>query len=458
MVKDMTRGNALRSLLTFALSYALTYMLSYIYSLTDSIMVSHYVSEHALGAIGAISPLASTLCMFFIDTVSGFSVLAGRGIGEGSSDKVSAIMKASISLTLISTVPIAILAMILTNPLMSVMNISDGFSSDSSIYFILSMIAMPLSVISALYASMFRALGDSSMPAKISIAGGFLNVVFNFIFLRVIPLGIAGAGLGTVCSSLVTIIAYIVIAQRGIPLLTVKIKELRLNHGVSRELLSFGVPLGLLGLITTSGSVLLQASINTFSDAVVTGISIGDKILRLVWMLICSFENALLFFGSQNAGAENYKRVRSGYRICTAAMLICGAVCAVLFITCGGSICRLFIGDAGSVESSEIIGYTTSYLTTQIVFFPFMALIASLRGFIKGVTLSRSLVFCGVVELLSRVAALLASSMPSVSEVARLKMIYMVNPIAWICVPVFLLILLIGYIKKNKELNIFTLK
>lgn len=458
MVKDMTRGSVAKCFLTFAFSYMLTSMLTYIYSFTDSIMVSHYVGEYALGAIGAISPIANTLHSFFQATVAGFSVIAGRSVGEGNTERVSSIVKNSVLLTLISTVPIAILSIILTNPLIAAMNISDGFSSTSRICFIFSMISIPISTLSAMYASMFRALGDSATPTKISIASGFLNVVFNFILLRIIPLGVAGASLGSVLAALAALIAYIAFSKRNIPILTIKIRELRFDSTLSRELLSFGLPLGLLSAIIAFSSVMLQASVNTFSDAVVTGISLGDRLLTLVWQIICAFENSLLFFGSQNAGAGNFKRIKSGYRICTASMLICGAVFAVLFITCGGWICKLFIKDIGSSGSIDVIKYATSYLSTQIVFFPFMASLASLRGFIKGVTLSRSVVFSGVVEILSRAVVLLLSKASSVSEAVRLKIIYMANPAAWICVSIFLLALLLGYIKKNRELNVFSFK
>ncbi len=451
MVKDLTQGKPRRVITMFALSMLASSMMSYVYSTTDSIMVSWFVDKHALGAISAITPAMSMIEGFLAATIGGFAIFAGRVFGAGDHARLRKLMANATMLTAVTVLPIAILACIFADPMLHLMNTPEGFWRDAHIYYLIIMGAMPVSAISWVCASMFRALGDSKTPMMISGICGALNVAFNFTFLKLIPLGIAGAAVGTVCSSVVGSVMYVIRLRRRMPLLLFGRADIHFSRPIIRILLSNGLPMGLLNSVVSIGATVLQIAINGHSEAVITGIATGGRLLSIIWIFIQVYESALVYFCAQNLGAGRYDRVHEGIRSTTVIMLILGAACAAFSIFCGEFVYRLYVGWGNDAETTAIVKYAGEYIFTQVIFFPFMVGLCAPRGALKGIGNTVPAVMCGVIELMARITVSVISVNANIADEAKLWLLYFAGPAAWVGATVFLVILLPRALKRMEQ-------
>ena len=79
------------------------------------------------------------------------------------------------------------------------------------------------------------------------------------------------------------------------------------------------------------GHVLMQGLINPFGTALIAGYTAAVKVDTFAVMPILSLGSALSTFAAQNVGAEDFGRVRQGYRTgCVMTLVICAALAVVV--------------------------------------------------------------------------------------------------------------------------------
>lgn len=451
MVKDLTKGSPAKLIIAFALSMLASSMMSYVYSTTDSMMVSWYVDTHALGALSSISPAIGLIDGFLAATIGGFAIFAGRVFGSGDREHLRKLMANATILAAILVVPFTLLSCGGASLIVELMNTPESFRDNATVYFVIVLAAMPISAVQWVCASMFRALGDNKTPLLISGICGALNVVFNFIFLVIVNMGISGAALGTVCATTVGSVMYLVFLKKRMPLLLFGREDLHLSKPIIRILLSNGLPMGLLNTVITVGALILQIAINGQDESVITGIATGGRLLSIVWIFIQVFESALVYFCAQNLGAGEYGRIRQGFRSTAIIMMILGALSAVLCIFFGEYVHRLYVGWGNEPETLEIIRYAQEYLFTQVIFFPFMVGLCAPRGALKGIGNTIPAVLCGVIELVARILVSAVSVLAPIPDDSKLWILYFAGPAAWVGATVFLMILLPRSFKKMEQ-------
>lgn len=439
MVKDLTKGRPTGLIIMFALSMIASNALSYVYSMTDSLMVGWYVSTDALGAIGSASPFCDLITGFVAAAISGFALLAGRTFGARDHRTLRKLMANVIYLSGGLVLVATLICTVFCRTFVEWMNTPEGFVELATSYLSVIMVGMPVSAISWVCGAMFRALGDSKTPLMISGLCGALNVFFNFLFLGIFQCGIVGAAYGTLCASLTGAILYLICFCRRMQILHFGREDASFSMPLCRQLLRDGLPLGLLSSVITIGALILQMAINGHGEEVVTGINIGTRLLAILWMGIQSFEGAVVYFCAQNIGAGRVERVRGAVRN---ILLICigiGGVCAALCIFFGRYYYMLYVG-----ENETLIKYASDYIFTQVIFFPFMAMLCIWRGGLKGIGNTMPAVMCGVIELISRLLV-------SFFFADNLMILYFAGPAAWVAASIYLGISFPHFLKKREK-------
>lgn len=429
MIKDMTQGSPSKLIFNFALSMMMTAVLSYVYALADSVMVSWFVEVNALGAVSVVSQITSFSTGLMSGTISGFAVLLGKAFGAGDRERMRRMMAnifyISTAIVIFGTAFLCIFGrwlLVLTKTPSDLMDLAYA-------YMMVSNLGNLVFFVSWIFSSVFRSLGDSRTPFLISALCGGMNVIFNYLFLRIIPLGTAGAALGTVCASAVGGGLYIFFFIRRMKILHFSRREASLSFRTIGSLLGIGLPMGLQSSITAVGALILQTAVNSHGSTAVNGVSTGGKALSLVWYILY-FESALVYFSAQNCGAGRIDRVRKGIRSAFFFSLIWSGALALFFVFFGKYYYMFLVGD-----SPEIIAIAQRYFLTQVVFFPFMATLVTGRGALQGIGYTLPAVFCGVTELISRTVV-------SVFFTENLNVLFFAGPLAWVTTSIFLVILL----------------
>lgn len=87
-MKDLTKGNEGRQILTFAVPMLIGNVFQQLYNIVDSIVVGKYVGSVALAAVGASFPILFTLSALIGGVTIGGSVLVSQYFGAKNFEKV----------------------------------------------------------------------------------------------------------------------------------------------------------------------------------------------------------------------------------------------------------------------------------------------------------------------------------------------------------------------------------
>ncbi len=244
MTNDMTKGSPLKIFILFSIPLLIGNIFQQLYSMVDTIIVGRFVGVDALAAVGSTGSMFFLVNGMILGLTSGFSVLVSQKFGAKDEDGIKKAVASNIKLTVISTIIITAVALLVKNPLLSMMNTPDNILNDANTYItiifagiftqtaynmaagilralgdrnpLLSMMNTPDNIlndantyITIIFAGIFtqtaynmaagilRALGDSKTPLYFLIISSILNIVLDLVFIVNFKMGVAGAAYAT---------------------------------------------------------------------------------------------------------------------------------------------------------------------------------------------------------------------------------------------------------------------
>ena len=87
-MKDLTKGNPTRLMLSFALPVCLGNIFQLFYSLADTRIVGSTLGNEALAAIGATTAITTLLIGFLQGLTNGFSIIVAQCFGAKQTDQL----------------------------------------------------------------------------------------------------------------------------------------------------------------------------------------------------------------------------------------------------------------------------------------------------------------------------------------------------------------------------------
>lgn len=241
---------------------------------------------------------------------------------------------------------------------------------------------IPIFVYNALN-GVYVALGNSKTPLRFLIISSVANIILDLFFIIVLKLGVGGAALATAISQAIAAIMAIIDIPKLLAGFKYDRKEPILDGKLLATMLRFALPSALQQSIVSVGSVVVQATINSFGPAVMAGSAAASKVVNLATTIPVNYGNALSNYVGQNIGAGKQERIWPGLR---AALLSCGGislVMTILFETFPSEIVSLFVQkDEPNIEQVMAVGavYLQVIGAFLLIFSTFMLVKAVFKG------------------------------------------------------------------------------
>ncbi len=186
-----------RWLILFAMPTILSSIFASLYSTVDGIFVARWVDTNALSAINITMPmisLSSALGMMF---GTGGNALVARKIGEGKQEEAREDFSLLMLVAFIFCVVLVIACFIFLDPLCFFLGSDDTLLQYCREYMIPVFIALPFTVFGTVFQLSFITVGRAGFGAALSVSGGILNIVLDWLFMAVFGWGLAGAAIAT---------------------------------------------------------------------------------------------------------------------------------------------------------------------------------------------------------------------------------------------------------------------
>ncbi len=210
-----------KKLLRFTISSIVMMIITSMYSVIDGLFVSNLVGDLAFSAVNIVMPVAMMLDAFGFMLGSGGSAIVARTLGEGKEARANQYFSMIIAAGVLIALVLTIGCMIFMEPLMRLAGASDLIIGDCVVY---GRILIGGSVPFMLQTSLQNFLIAAERPQMglgISIAAGLTNIILDFVFIKLLDMGIGGAGLATVIGYVVggvIPLCYFLFKKKGIRL------------------------------------------------------------------------------------------------------------------------------------------------------------------------------------------------------------------------------------------------
>ncbi len=351
--KGILQGSLWKAILLFALPIAAGNMLQQLFNTADVAIVGQFAGKEALAAVGSNGPIINLLLNLFIGISVGANVVIARYIGEGDKKKVGDAAHTAVTVSVVSGVIVMILGLVLSKPMLKLMNSPEDVIDLSALYLKIYFLGMPFMMLYNFSAAILRSRGDTKRPLSCLVVSGAVNLILNITFIYIFRvIGFEKSQGGVIAVAAATVIANVVSAGMMIYFLThekgdlkIKFKKLGINKRILVEFARIGIPSGLQGAVFSASNIFVQSSLNSLGSDFMAGSSAALNFEFYVYHLMSGFSQATVTFIGQNYGAGNFRRCRSATKWCLFLGLGLGSILITGMMLFRGSMVYIFTQD-----------------------------------------------------------------------------------------------------------------
>lgn len=347
IAKDLTQGPVLKQLVRFAIPVALANALQAVYSMVDMIVVGQVVGSSGLSAVG----IGGQLMMMFMAIGMGFSYGAQVLISQqvGAQDKnLQPTIGTLFSVEIILAVVVALLGIVLCNPILSLMNTPEAAWTDARNYTLICCAGMLFIYGYNAVCSILRGMGESKLPMVFIAIASVVNLVLDIVFVWGFHMSAAGAALATVIAQGVSFVCSAVYLYKNKERFgfDFKLKSFKISKTHLIPISKLGIPYIAQTLLITCSMMYVNAMVNTYGVVASAADSIGNKLNSVMNIVV----GALLVSGAtmigQSFGARKMDRIKACFRAVFAiSMIFCVIFCAI-YLLLDQQIFSVFSSDA----------------------------------------------------------------------------------------------------------------
>ena len=384
---NMTEGNPFKTIFFFAVPMIISNLFQQLYNVMDTLIVGNRLGQNALAAVGSASSITAVFVQLSTGLALGGSIVISQYFGAGKKNRIRLCATTLACFSMVVGMVSTILMWIYAEPLLLYVNTPAEIVPMGVAYLRFYFLgSVPIFLYNAL-SSVYTALGNSKTPLKFLIISSAVNVVLDVVFIVTFHWGIAGAAAATAISQLLAMMLALWDVPRLLADFPVQKKESGKTAFFDGKLLvtmlRFALPSAIQQSIVSVGSVVVQATINSFGSAVMAGTAAASKVINLAIAIPINYANAYSAYVGQNMGAKKEERIWPGLR---SSLVCCGAVSlgmTMLFEIFAEPIIHLFLSET-EADVAQALAVGTEYIRVVgaclVVFAAYMLIKATFKG------------------------------------------------------------------------------
>ena len=200
----------LKKLLRFIIPTYLTSLFTTVYTIVDGIFVSAYVGTNALAAINVVYPLVNILYGIALAFATGGSTLAALHIGGKRNDEASRTFSISMTAAIVIGALVSALILFRLPVILQMLGATSLLMADCKAYIYWWLFGAPIVVGKEMFTYFIRVDGSPTYSFLTALSGGIFNIVFDYIFIGQLHMGITGAALATFLGLLLSFVMGVV--------------------------------------------------------------------------------------------------------------------------------------------------------------------------------------------------------------------------------------------------------
>ncbi len=353
--QNMLQGPLLGSIISYTIPIILTSILQLLFNAADLVVVGRFCGSISVAAVGATGSITALIVNLFVGLSVGAGVTVAHGVGSREDEVVHRTVHTAIPMALISGAVLTVLGILLSEKLLTMMGTPENVLALSSVYMRIYFAGITFTMVYNFAASILRAVGDTKSPLIFLTIAGVINVVLNLIFVMYLHMNVAGVALATTISQGFSATAMIVVLMKRTDAAKLCLNRMRIYTEQMKKMIRIGLPAGIQSSLFSISNVLIQSSVNSFGDILMSGNAAAQNIEGFLYVTMNSFHQTAVNFIGQNVGAKQYDRVKKIVWICLGLVLVVGLAMGTAICIFGESLLSIYITDSAEAISWGLV-------------------------------------------------------------------------------------------------------
>lgn len=352
---DMTTGTPWKRIVIFTLPMLIGNIAQQLYSTVDSIVVGKYVGDNALAAVGSAGPILNLLLVLFVGISMGASIMVAQHFGAKQREELSQTIGNCITLTGIASLIIMALSLIVTRPLLELLDTPASIIDWCEDYLLILFVGSIGSAYYNILCGVLRGLGDAFSALIYLLVATVINIVLDVLFVAQFNMGVAGVAWATIIAQAVSAVLCFIRLAKMTDVFDLKWEYLKLKKNCAGKVISLGLPSGLTQAIMSLAMIIVQSLTNSFGEAFIAANVIVMRIDGFAMLPNMSFGTAMTTYTGQNVGARQFDRVTKGAKQGTLLAVGTSTALTLLILAFGKQLMGIFTETTSLVELSRTI-------------------------------------------------------------------------------------------------------
>lgn len=389
--QDFTKGRIFLPLIRFALPVLMALFLQTMYGAVDLLVVGQFAAPADVSAVSTGSQVMHTVTVVITSLAMGLTVLVGRKIGEGVREEAGRIIGSGIWLFVVVAAVLSV-AMVFAAPSLAQIMQAPPEAFDKTVDYIRICSAGTLFIVAYnLVGSIFRGVGDSTMPLVTVAIACVINIVGDLVLIAGFHMGTTGAAIATVFAQAVSVVLSLVIIRRKELPFTFHLKNICPKASYIKGILRLGVPIALQEMLVSISFLAITAIINGLGLTASAGVGVAQKLCGFIMLVPSSYMQAMSAFVAQNMGAGKAERARRALLCGIVSSFAAGALMGYFAFFHGDLLAGLFAKDGPVIAAAAL------YLKAYAVDCLFTAFLFCFIGYFNGTGATMLVMLQGIV-------------------------------------------------------------
>jgi len=337
-------------ILSLSVPTIISMLVTNIYNLADTAFVGR-LGTSASGAVGVVFGFMSVIQAFGFLFGQGSGSILSRALGRKDTDSASHNASTGFFASMICGCLISLIGFLFLDQIVMVLGSTPTIAPFAKTYISYILIASPFMGSSLTLNNILRYEGRAALGMIGLMTGAVLNMIGDPILMFGCGMGIAGAGLSTALSQLISwgILIFMFISGRTQTKISWKMVVWK-DPRVVLNIMATGFPSLLRQGLNSLTTMLLNLQCAPYGDAAVAAMSIVSRIMFFAFSIVLGIGQGFQPVSGFNYGAGNYDRLRKAFRftlLLSEGIIIVVSAALILF---SGELIRLFRDDPRVIE------------------------------------------------------------------------------------------------------------
>lgn len=350
--QTMLEGPLFPHIIRYTIPIILTSLLQLLFNAADLVVVGQFCGSVSVAAVGATGSLTNLMVNFFIGLSVGAGVSVAHALGSREDVVVHRTIHTALPTALCSGVILTVVGVSFSETFLRLMGTPENVLPLSAVYMKIYFCGITFTMVYNYCAAILRAAGDTQSPLVFLTFAGIVNVILNVVFVTRFHMNVAGVALATTISQGISAVLVVLTLMRRKDACKLELRKMRIYAPQLAKMLRIGLPAGIQSSLFSISNVIIQSSINSFGDVMMSGNAAAGNIEGFVYVCLNAFHQTAVNFIGQNAGAKQYRRVYRTLWICLGCATVMGLLVGTLAWAAGPELLSIYITD-----SQEAIAY-----------------------------------------------------------------------------------------------------